>query len=206
MSEPMEDPPTSNGEQTPLLPHDESVFLLAKQGHLPAQNQLIESHQRMLRGFVAVLCSDLSVSDDLAQEVFLRTLRRLDRVENATALPSFLRGIARNVVREHFKKSQRQKANLDRFFEWTEESWQVHQESGVRHQESGAAGSDIHDRLHICLKRLTDRMRKLFRLRYEGGLTSGEAGQTAGMTAEAVRTANCRTRRVLLTCIKETSS
>ena len=55
-----------------LIVDDESVFLLAKQGHLPAQNRLVEAHQRMLRGFVAVLCADLSVSDDLAQETFLR--------------------------------------------------------------------------------------------------------------------------------------
>jgi RNA polymerase sigma-70 factor (ECF subfamily) len=192
-----------NGDNAPLLSHEESVFLLAKQGHLPAQSQLVESHQRMLRGFVAVLCADLSVSDDLAQEAFLRGLRLLNRVEDAAAFPSFLRGIARNVVREHFKKSRRRQANIDRFLEWTEESWEEYQGSGVSGQESGAGDADHHERLHFCLNRLTDRARKIFRLRYEDGLTSDEAGNATSMTAEAVRTANSRTRRVLLTCLKE---
>ena len=200
MSEPLDKDPLGFGDEPHLLSHEESVFLLAKQGHLLAQNQLVEAHQRMLRGFVAVLCADLSVSDDLAQETFLRGLRLLNRVEEATALPSFLRGIARNVVREHFKKSRRRQANLDRFLEWTEESWETGQWSG------GAGGIDLQERLHFCLNRLTERARKLFRLRYEDGLTSGEIGKTLDMTAEAVRTANSRTRRALLTCLKEASS
>jgi DNA-directed RNA polymerase specialized sigma24 family protein len=70
----------------------------------------------------------------------------------------------------------------------------------------GAGGIDLQERLHSCLNRLTERARKLFRLRYEDGLTSGEIGKTTAMTAEAVRTANSRTRRALLTCLKEASS
>ncbi len=126
-------------EESPLLAYDESVLLLAKQGHLPAQNQLVESYQRMLRGFVATLCADLSVSDDLAQEVFLRGLRLLDRVEDASTLPAFLRGIARNVVREHFKKSQRRRKNSERYLSWAEESWEAYQGSGVRGQGPGGS-------------------------------------------------------------------
>lgn len=201
MSEPMEKHGIESVDNAPLLSHEESVFLLAKQGHLPAQGQLVESHQRMLRGFVAVLCADLSVSDDLAQETFLRGLRLLNRVEDAAAFPHFLRGIARNVVREHIKKSSRRQANIDRFLEWSEENWEAGQGSGVRGQ-----GSDIHERLHCCLSRLTERARKIFLRCYEDGLTSSEAGNAENMTAEAVRTANSRTRRVLLTCLKEETS
>jgi RNA polymerase sigma-70 factor (ECF subfamily) len=189
-------------EESPLLAYDESVFLLAKQRHLPAQNQLVESQQRMVRGFVATLCADLSVSDDLAQEVFLRGLRLLDRVEDASTLPAFLRGIARNVVREHFRKSRRRQAHSERFLEWAEENWEAYQGSGIRGQGSG----DLHDRLEACLKRLTERARKLFLLRYGGELNSGEIGEEAGMTPEAVRTAVSRTRRNLLACMKGESS
>ena len=64
----------------------------------------------------------------------------------------------------------------------------------------------MHDRLAVCLKRLTERARKLFRLRYEGELNSGEIGEEADMTAEAVRTVLSRTRRTLLTCMKGGSS
>ena len=84
--------------------------------------------------------------------------------------------------------------------EWTEEIWETGQWSG------GAGGIDLQERLHSCLNRLTERARKLFRLRYEDGLTSCEIGKTTAMTAEAVRTANSRTRRALLTCLKEASS
>jgi RNA polymerase sigma-70 factor (ECF subfamily) len=196
MKEPSTGGHREGDEEAPLLAYDESVFLLAMQGHLPAQNQLVESHQRMLRGFVATLCADLSVSDDLAQEVFLRGLRLLDRVEEASAFPAFLRGIARNVVREHFKKSRRRQTHNERFLEWAEENWEAYQGSG----------RDLHDRLAVCLKRLTERARKLFRLRYEGELNSGEIGEEADMTAEAVRTVLSRTRRTLLTCMKGGSS
>lgn len=87
-----------SGEQQ-ILPHDEAVLLLARQGNLAAQGQLVEMHQRMLRGFVATMSADLSVSDDLSQEVFLRALQRIDRVEDAAVFPGFLRGIARKWMR-----------------------------------------------------------------------------------------------------------
>lgn len=190
-----------SGEQQ-ILPHDEAVLLLARQGNLAAQGQLVEMHQRMLRGFVATMSADLSVSDDLSQEVFLRALQRIDRVENVAVFPAFLRGIARNVVREHFKKSARDKAKMERFVEWVEERWD--ETSETRGNEPGLA--ELRERLNLCLGRLTDRARKLFLLRYEDGMDANESSRVSGISPAAVRQTLCRARRGLLDCLKEVAS
>lgn len=187
--------PTPDTEKPPLS-HEESVFLLARQGNLLAQSQLVEFHQQMLRSFVAALNADPNSSDDLAQEVFIRALHRLDRVENSAALPAFLRGIARNVVREQFKKSQRSRSNLKRFMDWAEDTW----ESCHPHSQPPEHTSLL-DSLQTCLQRLPEKSRSLLQLRYYEELTSHQIGETTRMSADAVRTSMGRIRKKLLHCM-----
>ncbi len=192
---PFKDPQT----ESPPLSHEESVYLLARQGNLEAQSQLVEFHQQMLRSFVAALNADPNSSDDLAQEVFIRALHRLDRVENSSALPAYLRGIARNVVREQFKKSQRTRSNLKRFIDWAEDTWEAcHPASHPLEQTS------MLDSLQTCLQRLPEKSRNLLQLRYYDDLTSHQIGETTRMSADAVRKSIGRIRKKLLHCLTNT--
>ena len=52
----------------------------ARCGDLEARCALVKIHHLALRSYLAAICGNPSVTDDLAQEVFLRALDRLDRV------------------------------------------------------------------------------------------------------------------------------
>ena len=56
-------------------------------------------------------------ADDVAQEAFIRALDRLDRVESVAALGPFLKGVARNVVRERRRKYARESRAYARLVE-----------------------------------------------------------------------------------------
>ena len=193
--EPVED----GGEDDDGLSHEESIFLLAKEGYLEAQSQLVMLHQVMVRSYVATICGNPNISDDLAQETFLRTLGRLDRVKTADRLPAFLRGVARNVVREHFRRMRSRKTVADRFLKWAETQWEAHHDD---RWASGAGDCGLKERLQICLDRLPTRSRSLIRMRYEKEMNSTEISRTIPMKPEAVRTAIGRIRRKLQSCLE----
>src|SRR5262245_56167861 len=69
--------------------------------------ELVRRHHRQLRGYVAAISVDPGAVDDLSQEVFVRALQRLDRVADLEDFGQFLRGIARNVLREHSRRLAR---------------------------------------------------------------------------------------------------
>ncbi len=66
--------------------------------------ELVRRHQRQLRAYVAAICADLGAVDDLAQEVFLRAFQAIDRLADVEIFGAFLRGIARNTVKEHYRR------------------------------------------------------------------------------------------------------
>lgn len=75
--------------------------------------ELIATHHHSLRGYVAAISRRVDSIDDLSQEVFLRALQRLDRIETLEDFPRFLRGIARNVCREQTRQYVRSEAYVE---------------------------------------------------------------------------------------------
>ncbi len=153
---------------------------------------LVKAHHRRLRGYVAALSMDLDAVDDLAQEAFLRTLERLDRVEDLEDFGRFLRGVARNVVREH---ARRLAYHHERYEHAIEESWAAPQERDA--EDPGPMRS-----LRRCLESLPQRSRRMLDLRYAEERTAEEIGREMGMAAGHVRVLLLRIREALLKCMK----
>jgi len=184
-------------EKKSHISYEESVFQLAKNGNINAQSQLVEQHQLMVRSFAASLCGNLSVADELAQDVFLRTLSRLDRIESAEQVAPFLKGVTRNVVREHFKKQKHQESHQQRWMEICEDIWQQHD---ISHRSDDA---DDLERLSICLSKLPEKSRELLEQRYAQGMNASEISESHQFTAAAVRKSISRIRQKLLSCMQK---
>ncbi len=56
--------------------------------------------------------------------------------------------------------------------------------------------------LRICIERLTDRNRQLIEFRYYRGLNADQIADRLALSAGAVRSALCRSRRALADCIR----
>ena len=134
--------------------------------------------------------------DDVAQEVFLRAIERLDRVTDVDALGPFLRGIARNVVRERQRKYSREGQAYRRFVEERCET------ASASEKASWLADPELLAALRACVDALPDKSRDMLALRYDEQLNSAPIGRQVGLNAAAVRTAMRRARVALLKCIR----
>jgi RNA polymerase sigma-70 factor (ECF subfamily) len=76
---------------------DAALMAALKSGELEAFNALVGRHQRSLINFFYHLCWDRQVSEDCAQEVFLRVYSHLNTYEPQAKFTTFLFRIARNL-------------------------------------------------------------------------------------------------------------
>jgi RNA polymerase sigma-70 factor (ECF subfamily) len=159
--------------------------------------ELVRRHHRQLRGYVAALCADVGAVDDLSQEVFVRALQRLDRIADLEDFGRFLRGIARNVVREHThwraSQAKRYVALVDQLFEAQPEA-----------TSAWADSPGLLAALRRCINQLPPRSQQMLRRRYWDERHADEIGSELGMASGAVRVALLRIREGLIRCIRST--
>lgn len=167
-----------------------------RSGNEAAIGELVSAHHMNLRGYIAAVAASVDSVDDLAQETFLRALQRLDHVECLEDFPRFLRGIARNVIREHSRKN----ASNEAYVSFVDELF-VAEEKEVD-VDSPFRDPGVLVALRSCVERLSPKARQMLTLRYQDELRSGEIAQNLGMNAGAVRTSLLRVREALLKCLR----
>lgn len=80
-----------------------------KQKDLPAEFELADAYERFREGLFVYLRSkthDPAVAEDLLHEVFLKALDALDRGARPLSLSAWLRGIAANVLSDHYRRAR----------------------------------------------------------------------------------------------------
>ena len=165
-------------------------------GDTEAYGELVRAFQSSLRGFVAMLGVPAYAIEELAQETFVTAFHRLDTFQADRSFGPWLRGIARNRVRQWRDRNSR--------------------ELSVGHGEImdflmsenlpyGVRDSDTLDRtpyLLKCLEKLPEHSRHLVDLKYFTRMKSREIADQLGMEAAAVRMALYRIRGKLRDCIQ----
>jgi RNA polymerase sigma-70 factor (ECF subfamily) len=76
----------------------------AQQGDVEALAALVVRHQQGVRACLAARLDDPHEAEDLAQEVFVTALRKLDQFDPESPLAPWLRSIAMNLLRNHWRK------------------------------------------------------------------------------------------------------
>ena len=158
--------------------------------------QLVAEQHRQLRSFVRTLGVDPDWVDDLAQEVFLVAWRERDSFDSQRDLGKWLRGIARNLVRNELRKDQRRKRILhEGLSELLVRSMQSEREVANLEQYRMSA-------LRDCVEQLAPKSRQIVAGRYSDGWKAPDLADHLGMTAGAVRQALMRIRKQLKQCIE----
>jgi RNA polymerase sigma-70 factor (ECF subfamily) len=146
-------------------------------------------NQRMVRAYVATLSRDVHAVDDLAQEVFVRALERIDRLNDPTNPGPFLRGIARHVVQEHFRQRQRDPSYLDATIDAMADDgecvWRKLQER------------ELSERLKEAIDKLPVVARRMLEMRYHDSRTAAEIAEAFGIRPGTVRVTLLRIRERL---------
>ena len=89
---------------SPSIPDDETLLrLYARQGDASAMETLVRRHAAPLAAFLAGWCDDASGAEDLAQETWLRILRRPEAFHGGSFRAWLLR-VARNLAIDRSRK------------------------------------------------------------------------------------------------------
>jgi RNA polymerase sigma-70 factor (ECF subfamily) len=137
-----------------------------------------------IRSFLARLCADLALADDLTQDAFLRIYRaRGTFTEGASALPWML-AIARNAFLDHVRRERVRRAHQASSAEGQDDRQRVMPDNSsdrtvIARQMLGVAQQ--------ALMKLPGRQREAFVLLRFEGLSPDEAAQVLGATHAAVK-------------------
>ncbi len=152
----------------------------------------------MVWRFLRFLGARGELADELTQEVFVAWLAGPPRCVDEDALAAWLRGIARNVLREAVRQRARSEARelplLDEEATFVETQW--------RRLESDGRGDLRREALRTCLDSLDGRARRALELHYGEHLGRERTGAMLGIAPEGVKTLLRRTRALLRACIE----
>jgi len=98
---------------------DENLIALSAQGHPEAFDEIVGRYDRRIINFLYRVVGDYAVSEELAQETFLRAYRAADRFDTARRFSTWLYTIARNLASNELRRRSR----VARHFTIREDDW-----------------------------------------------------------------------------------
>ena len=159
--------------------------------HTEQVQQLFVRHTGLLHGFIASLCGDLVLAEDILQEVFLVVSKRADDFVIGTDFPAWARAIARLKTLEHLRERQRDRRMLS-----TE---------ALSALEASAPSLDEwqtqREALHGCLELLSPGQRRLAGMAYGEGLSPAQIATRKEQAPNVIHVMLSKLRRTLRDCV-----
>ncbi len=144
---------------------------LSRNGDREAFAELVRRRQNWIRGLMRRCCGEVTLADDLAQQVFMQAWHNMPRLQQPRRFGAWLKRVAINVWLQHLRKHDPLK-NAD---EPTEID-SVHQ---------GATGEAID--LDRALAMLSEHVRLCIVLSYNEGMTHAEIAELTGMPLGTIK-------------------
>lgn len=173
---------------------DNDLAVRAQGGDRAAFDHLVLLHQGRLRAFLAVRLHDQSVVDDLAQDSFVIAFQRLGTFDSQRPFYPWLRGIAINVLRTHFRQR--------RLLPHQQDELQELLDNLVGHEVESHGDHNQISLLRRCLDELQGRVAELVRAHYYDGESLDRIAHRQQRSASAIGMALMRARRGLGECIR----
>ena len=157
---------------------------------------LVREHQVSLRVFVRSLGVESGWVDDLAQDTFVVAYREMDSYDLDRNFGKWLRGIARNLVRNELRKQGRHRRILH-------ESLSQHLLDLAENEKDREVDVTQLSALRDCVEQLPGKSRELVRSRYFEGWDATILADKVEMKAATVRQTLLRIRRQLYQCVNQ---
>lgn len=148
--------------------------------------------------YIRTFIRDAQIAEDLFQEAMLTAWRKFDEYDSGESLSAWLRGIAKNLIRNAWRKQSNDRLVFD------ESTANLAQSTFEAIESQG--GDTWLERLSAlshCISRLPLRSRELVTARYSDKRTADELALSVGISAEAVRKRLQRIREQLADCIEQ---
>ena len=176
-------------------PTTDSVIDRVRAGDVDAYAEVVRTHQTDVWRVVAWALRDGQAAEDLVQQVFVDAYVKLERYETGRDLGAWLRGIARNRVREELRRRAREDRRMEAYCRHVEARL-GDAERAEREQEAMRAA------LAACREGLAETAREALVMRYERSLGFEEIARALDRTVAATRQLLQRTRLSLRSCIE----
>ena len=167
----------------------------ALRGDPAAYRALISEFQSGLRGFIAMLGTPPHVVEEIAQETFVLAYKRLRVFEPTRPFGGWLRGIARNLLRQWRDKRGRDgtvapDCIIDHLMSEEIRNTALKEEEAFRTEH-----------LRDCVNKLPERSRRMLDLKYSARKKSAAIAGELGVDEAVVRLTLCRIRLKLRDCV-----
>jgi RNA polymerase sigma-70 factor (ECF subfamily) len=154
------------------------------------------ANRPLLMGYLRLMASH-EVVEDALQETYLVLQRTGDRYLLGSDPGSWVRGIARNVVKQVLTKHGRLRSMpMEALIE------SLDQAVSRAEPDDLVASSDL-EHLSRCVSQLDERQQDLLRQRYHQGLSLQDLAEATARSAGAIQVALSRLRSVLQACIEQ---
>ena len=175
----------------------------------------IEEHGDYLYHFALSRLRDTTLAEDFVQDALLAALRAKERFEGRSSERSWLIGILKNKILDHFRKSGRETTFTDLEFFGEEEDQMFEPGAGGMHwspdqapSEWTQAGSSL-DReefwkaFHHCTAKLPDKIARVFLLREVDDMPSEKICESLNITDSNLWVMLHRARLALRQCLEK---
>lgn len=160
---------------------------------------LVVEYQSRLRMFLRAILWDGTQADDLAQETFVTAFLRIDTYEpTRSEFYAWLKGIARNLAANANRKTKTKTNTLENYLS----ELRIRKTWDTSEKEEARLGQII-ERLRICLGRLPEKLRSLFREYYTAEKTTTLIARESGMSLSAIKVSLMRGRQMLRLCMTQ---
>ncbi len=161
----------------------------ARGGSSAAFSRLVAMHQQALRSFVARICNNRDLADDLAQETFVAAWSGLRHFQGRSSFRSWLCGIAYRKALSHTRSALRT---------------QRREAEGYRHGPPEDAAVRLDDQLDLtaALRRLPPEQRAALALCYGASFSHAEAAAALGLPLGTVKSHVSRGRVRMLELLR----
>ena len=167
---------------------------------------IVRETQSHLRAYIAGLGVTGHDVDDVAQDVYIELYRNFDRIPAEIPVQRWLKGIARNLCMNFFRRTARRgRLHREAIAEMLArlEGNELADERAARQAADRwlDPSTDVATALAGCLDQLGTDSKRLVKLRYEQELPSADIAAKLESSAEAIRVALHRIRAKLKMCI-----
>jgi len=155
---------------------------------------LLLEKRAMLLGYLSSIVRDFALAEDLFQEIAIIVMRKHAELGRAEEFGVWARKIARFQALNALRKRDRGPQPIgDNLIDLLDAQWAA--------SESSRPSEQV-ERLRHCLNTLTERSRKLVRMRYHDGISSGQIAEQLRKPLNTIYVALSRIHRSLAVCMQ----
>ena len=181
----------------------------------PDPARWVDDYGDSLYRFAHYRVNNTALAEDLVQDTFLAALKSLDRFKGKASVKTWLTGILKNKIIDHYRKNSRVTnfSELSSFYE--DESGKSFKEDGhwradmsghpsqlTSEQVTSMDRKEFREQFNTCADQLPEKIRLVFLMREVDGYSSPEICDIVGISRQNLWTILHRARMALRQCLE----